>query len=156
MSAAVPLFISTMAGTLDGKGRVCIPSSFRQILAIQNMTSVYVCPSFHEPALECFGDDVLQAFHGQLAAQDPFFAPDGDDKTFAILSMSQSLAFDENGRVRLQDELIAHAGLTEKITFVGMGRKFQIWESARFALVQAERLARARAVRESLKTGGAP
>jgi MraZ protein len=143
---AVP-FISTMTGTLDGKGRVCIPSSYRQILAAQPMSGVYVCPSFYEPALECFGDDVLQAFHQQRSAQDPFFAAENDDKSFAILSMTQLLAHDENGRVRLPEEFIAHAGLKDKVTFVGMGHKFQIWESDRFAPIQAERLARARAMR---------
>jgi MraZ protein len=151
---AVP-FISTMTGTLDGKGRVCIPSAYRQILAAQTMTGVYACPSFYEPALECFGEDVLQAFHLQQAAQDPFFAAAGDDKTFAILSMTQLLAHDENGRVRLPDEFIAHAGLKDKVTFVGMGRKFQIWETDRFAPIQAERLARARAMRGAPQSNGA-
>jgi transcriptional regulator MraZ len=150
---AVP-FISTMTGTLDGKGRVCIPSAYRQILASQAMTGVYVCPSFYEPALECFGEEVLQAFHQQLAAQDPFFAPEGDDKTFAILSMTQLLSHDENGRVRLPEEFIAHAGLKDKVTFVGMGRKFQVWETDRFAPIQAERLARARAVRDGHRGNG--
>jgi MraZ protein len=154
MGMPIPPFISTMTGTLDGKGRVCVPSGFRQILAVQNMSTVYVCPSFYEPALECFGEDVLQDFHQQLASKNPFFAPDNDDQSFAILSMSQSLAFDDNGRVRLPDDFIAHAGLKEKVTFVGMGRKFQIWESDRFVPVQVERLARAKAVRESFKTGG--
>jgi MraZ protein len=154
MGTVVPPFISTTTGTLDGKGRVCIPSSYRQILAVQNMSAVYVCPSFYEPALECFGEDVLQSFHQQLAAQDPFFAPDSDDKTFAIMSMSQSLSFDENGRVRLPDDFISHAELKDKVTFVGMGRKFQIWEAERFVTVQAERLKRARAVRESSKAVG--
>jgi MraZ protein len=153
---AVP-FISTMTGTLDGKGRVCIPSAYRQILAAQTMTGVYACPSFYEPALECFGDDVLQAFHQALAAQDPFFGAEADDKSFAILSMTQLLAHDENGRVRLPDDFIAHAGLKDKVTFVGMGRKFQIWESDRFAPIQAERLARARAVRDGHRgDGGGP
>jgi MraZ protein len=154
MGAAVSPFISTMTGTLDGKGRVCIPSAYRQILAAQTMSGVYVCPSFYEAALECFGEEVLQAFNQQLAAQDPFFASEGDDKSFAILSMTQLLAHDENGRVRLPDEFIAHAGLKEKITFVGMGRKFQIWECEKFATVQAERLARARAVRDNHRTNG--
>jgi len=154
MGAVVPPFISTMTGTLDGKGRVCIPSTYRQILASQTMTGVYVCPSFYEPALECFGEDVLQAFHQQLAAQDPFFASEGDDKSFAILSMTQLLSHDENGRVRLPDEFIAHAGLKDKVTFVGMGRKFQVWETERFAQIQAERLARARAVRDGQRSHG--
>ncbi|MGD0143906.1 MAG: division/cell wall cluster transcriptional repressor MraZ [Rhizomicrobium sp.] len=154
MGAVVPPFISTMTGTLDGKGRVCIPSAYRQILATQSMPGVYVCPSFYEPALECFGDDVLQAFHQQQASQDPFFTAERDDKTFAILSQTQLLAHDENGRVRLPDEFIAHAGLKEKVTFVGMGSKFQIWASDRFAPIQAERLARACALRDGRRSNG--
>ncbi|MGD0864429.1 MAG: division/cell wall cluster transcriptional repressor MraZ [Rhizomicrobium sp.] len=154
MGAVVPPFISTMTGTLDGKGRVCIPSAFRQVLLAQGTVGAYVCPSFYEPALECFGEEVLQAFHQQQASQDPFFAAEGDDKTFAILSMTQLLAHDENGRVRLPDEFIVHAGLKDKVTFVGMGRKFQIWETDRFAPIQSERLARARAVRDGHRSNG--
>jgi MraZ protein len=43
--------------------------------------------------------------------------------------------------------LIAHAGLKDRVTFVGMGRKFQIWDGERFEAVRAERLKRALAQR---------
>jgi MraZ protein len=140
-------FISTMTGTLDAKGRVCIPAPFRDVLTAQNTAGVYICPSFAEPALEGFGEEVLQEFHQRLAQEDPFFSQATDDKVFAVLSMSQLLPRDENGRVRLPDEFVAHAGLKDRVTFVGMGRKFQIWDSERFAPVQAERLKRALAQR---------
>jgi MraZ protein len=143
-------FISTMTGTLDAKGRVCIPAAFRDVLTSQDTAGVYVCPSFAEAALEGFGDEVLQEFHRRQAAEDPFFSQVNDDKVFAVLSMTQLLPRDENGRVRLPDEMIAHAGLKDRVTFVGMGRKFQIWDSERFAPVLAERLKRALAQR----TGG--
>ncbi len=146
-------FISTMTGTLDAKGRVCIPASFRDVLTAQNTTGVYICPSFAEAALEGFGEEVLQDFHQRQAALDPFFTPEYDDKVFAVLSMSQLLPRDENGRVRLTDEMIAHAGLKDRVTFVGMGRKFQIWDSERFAPVQAERLKRALAARNAGSAG---
>ena len=136
-----------MTGTLDAKGRVCIPASFRDVLTAQNTSGVYICPSFAEGALEGFGEEVLQEFHQRLAQEDPFFSQATDDKVFAVLSMSQLLPRDENGRVRLPDEFIAHAGLKDRVTFVGMGRKFQIWDSERFAPVQAERLKRALAQR---------
>jgi MraZ protein len=147
MSGSVQPFISTITGTLDGKGRVCIPATYRQILSAQNTQGVYVCPSFYEDALECFGDDVLQAFHQQQAALDPFFAASHDDKSFAVLSNTQLLTADENGRVRLPEDLIAHAGLKERVNFVGLGRKFQIWDVERFAALRAEKIARARALR---------
>lgn len=151
MAGEVQPFISTVTGSLDAKGRVCIPSAFREILAATNTMGVYVCPSFSETALECFGADVLQAFHAQQSALDPFFSQEYDDKAFAVLSMTQLLSRDENGRVVLPDQMIAHAQLKDRVTFVGMGRKFQIWDSERFATYQAERLKRALA----LRNGGA-
>lgn len=155
MTAQVQPFISTMTGTLDAKGRVCIPAPFRDILTAQNTTGVYICPSFSEAALEGFGDNVLQKFHQTQTVQDPFFSPDFDDMAFAVLSMTQLLPRDENGRVRLPDEFIAHAGLTDRVTFIGMGPKFQIWEPERFAAIRHSRLQRALAMRDAKKhTGG--
>ncbi len=147
MSAAAQPFISTVTGSLDSKGRVCIPAPFRDILTAQNTAGVYICPALGEPALEGFSEDVLQAFHQAQTSSDPFFTPAHDDKVFAILSMSQLLPRDENGRVRLPDEFISYAGLKDRVTFVGMGRKFQIWNSDTFAPIQAERLKRALALR---------
>ncbi|HEX3673702.1 MAG TPA: hypothetical protein VHU87_05465 [Rhizomicrobium sp.] len=149
MSVGVQPFISTVSGTLDAKGRVCIPAPFRDILTAQGTTGVYILPSFSEAALEGFGDEVLQQFHAQQSQADPFFAPASDDKVFAVLSMSRLLPREDNGRVVLPAEFIAHAGLKDRITFVGMGRKFQIWDSEKFAPVQAERLQRALAVRNA-------
>lgn len=151
MSVSAQPFISMMTGTFDKKGRVCIPAPYRPILAAQNTNGVYVCPSFHEPALECFGDEVLQQFHLAQSQKDPFFAQDQDDRAFAVLAMTQLLPLDENGRVRIPDELIAHAGLKETVTFIGMGRKFEIWDRERFAPVFSERINRARALRAPAK-----
>jgi MraZ protein len=147
MTGLLQSFISTTAGTLDGKGRVCIPAPYRQILAAQSTNGVYVCPSFYEETLECFGDDILQAFHARQAELDPFFAASHDERAFAVLSNTQLLVADENGRVRLPDEFIAHAGLKERVNFVGLGRKFQIWDVERFAASRSEKLARARSLR---------
>lgn len=141
-------FMSTVMGTLDSKGRVCIPAPYRQILAAQNTNGVYICPSFFEGALEGFGQSVLDALHARLSSLDPFMSPAHDDAAYAIISRTQLLPTDEPGRVRLPDAMIQHAGLSEKIVFVGMSQKFQIWDSERFASVDAERIARIKANRE--------
>jgi MraZ protein len=156
MGVAQP-FIGRVTGKLDSKGRVCIPANYRQILTTQNTLGVYVCPSFHEGALECFGEEVLQRFHRAQAELDPFFAPQHDDRARSVLSMTELLPFDENGRVRLPDEMIAHATLKEgeAIVFVGVGTKFQIWDKERFAPVLAKTLENARALRESSGNGSA-
>ena len=155
MSGAQP-FISKVTGKLDGKGRVCIPATYRQILSAQGTAGVYVCPSFHTGALECFGEDVLQKFYRAQAELDPFFAPQHDDRASSVLAMTELLPLDENGRVRLPDEMIAHAGLKEgePIVFVGLGTKFQIWDKERFAPVLARTLESARAIRDSSAGSG--
>nr|WP_243846276.1 division/cell wall cluster transcriptional repressor MraZ [Rhizomicrobium palustre] len=61
------------------------------------------------------------------------------------------LPIDENGRVRLPENFIAAAGLKDKVVFVGLGRKFQIWDPDTYAPVKARRLAAARAARASFE-----
>ena len=140
MSAQVQPFISTVPGKLDNKGRVCIHATYRQILAAQNTQGVYLCPSFSEATLECFGEEVLQAFNRQMAEINPFFAKGFNAKAAVVLGESKLLPFDENGRVSLPAEMIAHADLKDGIVFVGMGTKFQIWEPVRFEEVRKARL----------------
>ena len=148
MSGSVQPFMSTVMGTLDSKGRVCIPAPFRQILAAQNTAGVLICPSFFEAALEGFGQTLLDAVHQRLSSLDPFFSPLHDDEAYAVISRTQVLPADEQGRVRLPDAMIAHAGLKDKVAFVGMSQKFQIWDAERFAPVDAERIARMKAKRD--------
>jgi MraZ protein len=138
-------FTAMPVGTLDKKARVCIPAQYRQILTAQNTRGVYMREALLTPSLECFGASVMQAFHEAQAQQDPLFTSVHDVDAFSLLSMSQDLAIDETGRVRLPESFIAYAGLSEHVTFVGMGRKFEIWDSEKFAPVREERRAAAQA-----------
>ena len=146
-------FVSTVVNKLDAKGRVSIPASFRQILAQQNMRGVYCIPSFVSPALEAFGDTLLAEFQERLRKYDPLFSDDYDAQAQAVLGSTQFLNFDDEGRVHIPDEFIAHAGITERVTFIGLDRKFQMWDPVRFEPIQRERIARARVLRLG---GGSP
>ncbi|HEY5346668.1 MAG TPA: hypothetical protein VIJ72_00635 [Rhizomicrobium sp.] len=147
MTILVRSFISTFPGSLDSKGRVCIPSLYRQILAVQNTPGVFLCPSFVYPALEGFGQAQLDAAAARLAAMDPFFSAAHDDRAAQVLAESHALPLDENGRVRIPDAMIESAGLKGELLFVGLGEKFQIWNPQAYAPVKAERLERARLAR---------
>jgi MraZ protein len=146
-------FVSTVVNKLDAKGRVSVPAPFRQILAQQNLKGFYCFPSFVAPALEAFGETLLSDFQERLGNVDPLFSEDYDAQAQAVVGETQLLNFDDEGRVRLPDELIAHAGIGERVLFVGMVKKFQIWDPERFEPIRRERIARARATR--LGSGGA-
>lgn len=140
-------FVSTIVNKLDAKGRVSVPAPFRQILAQQNTQGLYCFRSFVSPALEAFGEALISEFNDRLNALDPFFSEEHDAQAQAVLAASRLLALDDEGRVRLPDEFLAHAGIKERVSFVGMGRKFQIWDPENFAPVERARIERARASR---------
>jgi MraZ protein len=148
-------FMSTVLGSLDSKGRVCIPASFRQVLASQNTAGLYVYPAFVDASLEGFGQDAIDALNARLAALDPFLSPAHDDMAMAIIARTQLLPADDGGRVRLPDAMIAHAGLKDRVAFVGMGQKFKIWDADAYAAVEAESVARMKAKFEAAKASGA-
>lgn len=141
MSGLVQPFISKINGTLDSKGRLCIPAPYRQILAAQNTPGLYILKSFQNAALEGFGQMLLDATQLRYSSDDPFFSQVTGNKAYAVLSRTQGLPLDEQGRVRLPDELIEYAGLKDRVVYVGMGQKFEIWEPARHEIVDAKRMA---------------
>lgn len=145
MTVTVQHFITAFAGSLDAKGRVCIPAAYRQVLTAQNTLGVYVCPSFIDPVLDCFGQTLMDATTARLATQDPFLSPSFDDEATTLIARTHILSPDENGRVRLPDALIEHAGLKERVLFAGKVQKFQIWDADRYAALEAEAVARMRA-----------
>lgn len=155
MTGLVQPFISTVPGSLDSKGRVCIPATYRHILAAQNTSGVYICPSFIDPALDAFGQTLLDSISARLAAQDPFFSASFDDEATALIARTQNLPIDENGRVRIPDALIEHAGLKDRIVFVGKAQKFQIWDADAYAPIEADALARVKARMERARNGDA-
>ena len=66
-------------------------------------------------------------------------------KPRAVISRTQLLVADDQGRVRLPDAMIEHAKLKDRIAFVGLSQKFQIWDADTYAPIQAEALARMKA-----------
>ena len=146
-------FVSTTINKLDAKSRVSVPAPFRQILAQQSLRGFYCFPSFVSPALEAFGEDLLADFQKRLGAVDPLFSEDYDAQAQAVVGETQLLNLDDEGRVRLPDEFLAHAQIKDRVLFVGMIQKFQIWDPERFEPIRLARIARARATR--LGTGDA-
>lgn len=137
-------FVSTVINKLDAKGRVSVPAPFRQILAAQDTLGIYCFPSFSAPAIEAFGTALIAEVQARLDSLDPFFSEQHDARAQAILAASQFLAFDDEGRVVLPEAFIAHAHIEERVAFIGLGRKFQLWDPERFAPIERMRLELAR------------
>ncbi|MCL4163921.1 UNVERIFIED_CONTAM: hypothetical protein GTU68_016794 [Idotea baltica] len=69
-----------------------------------------------------------------------------------IFGESERLGFDSTGRISLPAKFRDHAGLSGKVTFVGRGRKFEIWDEVAHESRRNELREKARANRHRMKS----
>ncbi len=144
-------FVSRFTNRLDTKGRVSIPAPFRAVLARDGFDGLFAHPSLDAAAVDC-GGHALVGEIDQLLAR---YAPYSEEHEFlstALFGASEILKLDAEGRVILTETIKAYAGITQEVTFVGQGDKFQIWEPSRFHAHFEEAKNRVRDIRRELNS----
>ena len=126
------LFLSTYTNKIDKKGRVSVPAPFRSALVEQLHHGIVLFSSNQHSCIEGFDWAKMDEISTRMDHYD-LFSDDQDDLATAIFGQSVQLFFDSEGRVSLPTDLMEEAGLNDKATFVGLGRKFQIWNPEMFA-----------------------
>ncbi|MDK9721188.1 MAG: division/cell wall cluster transcriptional repressor MraZ [Rhodospirillales bacterium] len=147
------LFIGSFLNRLDKKGRISVPAPFRAALANSTFAGIVAFPSFSKPAVEA-GDIERMARLSEGADELPAFSTEQDDLAALIFASAHQLAFDGDGRVVLPEELIVHAGISDQVQVVGLGKTFELWQPDSFKTFRAEALKRAQDKRPTLKLGG--
>ncbi|MEM6781045.1 MAG: division/cell wall cluster transcriptional repressor MraZ [Pseudomonadota bacterium] len=122
------LFLSTHINKVDKKGRVSVPAPWRAELADQSFQGVVLFRSNVHQCLEGFAWSYMQELSARLDQFD-LFSSEQDDLATAVFADSVQLPFDGDGRIVLPEPLIAFADIDGQAAFVGMGAKFQLWNS---------------------------
>lgn len=126
------LFLSTYANKVDRKGRVSVPAPFRAALAgqplAQTFPGIVLFRSSGHACLEGFAYAAMEELAGRLDHYD-LFSSAQDDLATTIFAEAVHLPFDADGRIVIPEHLLSHAGIDEQALFVGLGRKFQIWNA---------------------------
>ena len=138
------LFLSTHLNKVDKKGRVSVPAQFRAELAGENFQGVVLFRSNVHPALEGFAWSYMQEISARLDNFD-LFSEDQDDLATALFGEAVQVPFDGDGRIVLPVELMEFSGIVERASFVGLGKKFQMWDPS---LLEKRREEARRSVRE--------
>ena len=125
------MFLSSYQNKIDKKGRVSVPSSFRSHLNTMGYNGFISYPSFNHAALEACSQDRIEKLSNTIDSLNPF-EEKRDFFATSILSESENLQFDTEGRVSLSDKLLKHAMIKSNVLFVGLGKTFQIWEPGNF------------------------
>jgi len=153
------MFLSCVTNTLDAKGRVSVPADFRAVIAsdiaLGNFDGIIVWPSINGSCLEGGGISLVRDYQILLDSMDPY---DDDRMVFehAIFAKSRRLAFDGNGRVSLPKDLAMYAGLDKQVVFVGLGRRFEIWNPQAYDVKSEETSATARENSRRVQSVGRP
>ncbi|MBO6505558.1 MAG: hypothetical protein JJ850_08420 [Kordiimonadaceae bacterium] len=127
------LFLSTFENKVDKKGRVSVPASFRTAVASSHFQGIAVYRHLSLPCVEGADISFLEQLSDQLYEDFGPFDTDQLSVATSILAESSQLAFDSEGRILLPAAMREFMGIDGFATFVGLGRKFQIWAPDAFA-----------------------
>ena len=147
-------FVSNVTLRLDTKGRVSIPAAMRSVLARDGFEGLYCYPALDRPAIDAGGNALMSEIEALIARYAPF-SEERERFAMALYGTSETLRIDGEGRVTLSETLKRHAGIADSVTFVGLGHKFQIWESGRFQSELAEATQKVRELKTELSSQAA-
>lgn len=138
-------FVGTHQNRLDAKGRVSIPAPFRNLLKNnEGVAALVLRPSHNHACIEGWPPDMFEALAAPLQKFDMFSA-EQDDFAATLYADAYPVESDKEGRITIPESLKEHAGLSEGVVFMGLGRTFQIWEPAAAERRRAEARERVRA-----------
>ncbi|MFO7870414.1 MAG: hypothetical protein R6V03_03165 [Kiritimatiellia bacterium] len=122
------VFVSNFAHSLDPKKRLTIPSAWRA--QVGTPKSLYVLPDVHHKCLVVFPAGEMTR---RLEAMRQHSMADRKARHFARVLGSQSdlVSWDNQGRIRIKDELLRLADVTETAALVGAFDRFEIWNPER-------------------------
>ena len=130
------MFLSSYENKIDKKGRVSVPANFRSFLNSQGYNGFVSYPSFNHTALEACTQDRIEKLSNTIDSLNPF-EEKRDYFATSVLSESENLQFDTEGRVSLPKRLLNHAKIKNNVLFVGLGKTFQIWDPKNFEKFKA-------------------
>lgn len=125
------MFVSTHETSLDAKGRVSVPASFRH--ALGGGARVFLWPaSDGSPCLEGGGEELMLTYRQTLARMSP---NDPARRAFmhAIFTRAADLKLDDTGRITIPKPLLAAVGIEKQMVFAGSLDRFHVWEPGRYA-----------------------
>lgn len=138
-------FLNSVTNRIDAKGRVSIPAPFRAVLAREGTEGLYCLRNMTLPCVDAGGAGLygrVRATIDRFEAQSPF-SEEFEDIADVLLGASETVKVDPEGRFVVADWMRETAALTNDVTFVGKGYKFQLWSPQAYAERRAHALRRA-------------
>lgn len=126
------MFKGRFAHSIDSKGRVSIPSKFREILTT-NYDERLILTNF-DGCLWGYPQVEWQKIEERVASL-PQFKPEVKALQRVFISAATECPLDKQGRILIPPTLREYAGISRDLIFVGMTKRIEIWSTERWEKV---------------------
>ena len=139
------LFVSRFVNRIDKKGRVSLPSQFRNVLQKKSKNEIILFKSLKFKSIEGCSSERINKIASRIDDLD-IFSDDSDDFATSIFSEIIPTILDKEGRFLIPENLKSYSNISNEVTFIGQGHYFQIWEPK--AAIERQKKSRERLVKE--------
>ena len=144
------LFVSQFVNKIDKKGRVSLPSLFRNVLSKNNKNEIILFKSLKFKSIEGCSSERINKIANKIDELD-IFSDDQDDFATSIFSEIIPTNLDKEGRFLIPENLKSYSNISSEVTFIGQGHYFQMWEPQ--AAIKRQKNSRERLVRKKRTLG---
>ncbi len=115
------MFMGEYSHTVDAKGRLIIPSKFRESLG-----ETFVITKGMDGCLFAYDNQEWDAFEQKLKAL-PLSSKDNRQFARFFLAGAAEVEVDKQGRILIPSNLREYAGLVKDVVLVGVASRIEIW-----------------------------
>jgi len=125
------MFRGQFAHSIDAKGRISLPSRFRDVLMRDGESRFVVTPALFDPCLHVYPLGVWEIFEQRIAE-----LPNLDQHIIRFRRLYVSAAveceLDKAHRVLVPQDLRERVDLTKEALWAGVGKYMELWSKPRF------------------------
>lgn len=126
------MFRGINAITIDGKGRLAVPTRYRDALG-QDRASLVVTIDTEETCLLLYPAAQWQVIEDNLQRLPSFNAAARRIQRL-LIGHATDVELDGNGRILLPQVLRDYAQLDKRVVMIGQGNKFEVWDEAQWQI----------------------
>ncbi|MEB5971977.1 division/cell wall cluster transcriptional repressor MraZ [Pantoea dispersa] len=112
---------------LDSKGRLAVPTRYRELLLAESQGQMVCTIDLHQPCLLLYTLPEWEVIEKKLARLSSM-NPNERRVQRLLLGHASECQMDNAGRLLLANTLRQHASLTKEVMLVGQFNKFELWD----------------------------
>ena len=123
----IAMFMGEYNHTIDAKGRLIVPSKFREILGDE-----FVVTKGLDGCLFVFDNTEWTAFEEKLKQLPSLTNPNVRKFIRFFMAGASTVEVDKQGRILIPASLKEHAALEKDVVLIGVGSRMEIWSKERY------------------------